>query len=747
MVEEVYYPRPDNPCIKDFVLAVTDGAKFFSWEKENTHYQIESSDSGVPAYRLSNQCREGRYRIEKDVISDPLRPSIVQRIRFIPALDGTLQLFAILNTHLGAQGRGWIGEFRGTPMLFAQGEGISIAMANSVPWLNGSVGFMRTSDGRTDLSKHKKMKWLYDRAEDGHIVLTGQVNSTSPNENILLVLGFGTDPDSAAMNAHATLLDHFDTSLHLYISGWKQWQDTLLPLDKQIKGNGNLYRASTAVIRTHQAKMPLGAIVASLGIPFGQGRCGNDTAGYHLVWPRDLVEAAGGLLAAGDPNGAYSILTFLESTQESDGHWPQNMWLSGKPQWLGIQMDETAQTILLVDLARRKGAISENDVTRFWPMVRNAVSYLVCNGPVTPEDRWEVDGGYSTFTLGTEIAALLVAAEMAMKYEPSISPYLQETADIWNSNIERWMYVSGTKLAKKIGVDGYYARLGRPTGQATAREAKNPKGGGENTVSMDALALVRFGLRNADDNRITNTIKAIDHVLKVDLGYGPGWLRYNGDQYGEYPDGEPFDDKGGQGRAWPLFSGERGHYELAFGNHQRAEDMLRLMEATATKTGLIPEQVWDADDVPEKGLFRGKPTTSACPLVWAHAEYVKLLRSLKDGCVFDCPPQTIERYREGYERPKILMWKFNHKIQELPFGYVLRIEVIAPATIHWFEDQNKQEGELATEDTGLGLHRADLPTEHLPVGCKVKFTINWTDVTRKKSPSFQVVLRKTETTT
>ncbi len=47
------------------------------------------------------------------------------------------------------------------------------------------------------------------------------------------------------------------------------------------------------------------------------------------------------------------MLSYLESTQEADGHWAQNMWLDGRPYWAGLQMDETAFPILLVDLLRR----------------------------------------------------------------------------------------------------------------------------------------------------------------------------------------------------------------------------------------------------------------------------------------------------------------------------------------------------------------------------------------------------------
>jgi glucoamylase len=93
------------------------------------------------------------------------------------------------------------------------------------------------------------------------------------------------------------------------------------------------------------------------------------------------------------------------------------MWLDGTPYWGGVQMDETAFPILLVDLARREGALAPDDVTRLWPMVRRAAGFLVRNGPVTQQDRWEEDPGYSPFTLAVEIAALLAAADWIVGVE------------------------------------------------------------------------------------------------------------------------------------------------------------------------------------------------------------------------------------------------------------------------------------------------------------------------------------------
>ena len=320
---------------------------------------------------------------------------------------------------------------------------------------------------------------------------------------------------------------------------------------------------STAVLKMHQAKLFPGGMIASLSIPWGFSKSDDDLGGYHLVWPRDLVEAAGGLLAAGDVESARQALFYLMCTQEADGHWPQNMWLDGAPYWGGVQMDETAFPILLADALRRMNELGEMDP---WPMVRRAASFLACNGPVTQQDRWEEDGGYSPFTLAVEVAALLAAADFADQAgDTQAAGYLRETADAWNTSIERWTYVTSDDLARELGVEGHYVRIAPPE----VADAASPAGGfvpiknrpaGESTapcdhiVSPDALALVRFGLRAPDDPRILNTVKAIDATLKSATATGPIWHRYNGDGYGEHEDGRPFDGTG-IGRGWPLLGG------------------------------------------------------------------------------------------------------------------------------------------------------------------------------------------------
>ena len=315
------------------------------------------------------------------------------------------------------------------------------------------------------------MQWTCGRAENGNVALTGEIDLSATDGNFTLVLGFGLNAYEAGQRVLASMLDGFDAAQSIYVTEWENWLSKLAPLESIGKKN-NLFKVSAAVLRTHELKRFPGGLIASLSIPWGFDKGDDDLGGYHLAWPRDQVESAGGLLAAGAHGDARRVLFYLQSTQEADGHWPQNMWLDGNPYWGGIQMDETAFPILLVDLAAREQALTKNDLVRLWPMVRRAAGFLVCNGPVTPQDRWEEDPGYSPFTLSVEIAALLAAADMAdAQNEPTTATYLRETADAWNASIERWIYVSGTDLAKQTGVDGYYVRIAPPDVADAASQA------------------------------------------------------------------------------------------------------------------------------------------------------------------------------------------------------------------------------------------------------------------------------------
>src|SRR5471032_811804 len=200
--------------------------------------------------------------------------------------------------------------------------------------------------------------------------------------------------EEAGLRALLGLQQPLEPALERYCAGWRQYQAELLPLDEPRYAEGlNRYRVSTAVLATHRDEAS-GAIIASLSIPWGFAKGDDDLGGYHLVWPRDLVETAGGLLAAGNTVGAKSVLDYLVAIQEADGHWSQNSWLDGRPYWSGIQIDETGFPILLYDMLLRADAICPANTDRYGRMIETAASYIIRNGPATQEDRWEEDSGY-----------------------------------------------------------------------------------------------------------------------------------------------------------------------------------------------------------------------------------------------------------------------------------------------------------------------------------------------------------------
>lgn len=653
ILTEVFWPEVDCPCTREMQFVVTDGKHFVSEEKRDTKQTLEYLAPGVPALRLTNECKAGRYRIEKEIVTDPDLDVLLMRTRFLPRKGEELFLHVLLAPHLANEGKhndASVKDFWGEEVLVARRDHNALVLACSVAFLKCSAGYVGVSDGEQDLRKHKRMKWSYSRAANGNVALAAQIDLKKCGGTFTLALGFDGTAIGAVHHVRASLLDGFDAARDKFIEQWSSWQKPLEVLaPRGGKKNLDFSRVSAAVLRTHAAKKFPGGIVASLSTPWGFSRGDDDRGGYHLTWPRDLAEVTGGLLAAGCAQNAREALRFLASTQEKDGSWPQNMWLRGDRNWNGKQLDECALPILLVALALREKAIDRSELERLWPMVRGALDFMTKHGPVTEQDRWEELGGYSPYTLATEVAALLEAAEFTL--EPELAKPLRELADDWNEKIEQWTYATGTELAQKCGVDGYYVRIAPNDcdvpwrGQIPLKNVRKKQSiPAHSMVACDALALVRFGLRAPDDPRIVNTVRVIDSLLKVKTPHGVSWHRYNRDGYGEHKDGSPFDGTG-IGRAWPLLTGERAHYELAAGRKTEARRLAKAMEAFASEGGMIPEQIWDTADLPKRGLIFGKPSGSGMPLAWAHAEYLKLLRSLRDGKVFDLPAAPAQRYR------------------------------------------------------------------------------------------------------
>ena len=185
-------------------------------------------------------------------------------------------------------------------------------------------------------------------------------------------------------------------------------------------------------------------------------------------------------------------------------------------------------------------------------------------------------------------------------------------------------------------------------------------------------------------------------------------------------------------------TGERGHYELAAGGDPGP--FIRAMEGFASPTGLLPEQVWDEPDRPEVGMYLGRPTGAAMPLLWAHAEYVKLLRSAADGQVFDCIPAVAERYGPRRRVGRVLeVWSFNRQPSRATKGATLRVQAAAPFRLHWTDDEWQTVHDTSSSSTALGIEFVDLPvpdTQQAPI----RFTFFWTAANRWEGRDYVVAV-------
>jgi len=390
------------------------------------------------------------------------------------------------------------------------------------------------------------------------------------------------------------------------------------------------------VLAASEDKTYSGAGIASPTMAWVWGLIPGYNGPYHLVWSRDLYEIATAQIAAGDRAAGGRALDYLwERQMQADGCFPQNSNLDGTPHWPNLQLDEVADPILLAWQLGRSDA-------RTWGFVRRAVGCILERGP-TSQERWENAEGYSPATIAAEIAALVVAADIAERNGAvADAARYRDVADAWQKAVAGWTRTRNGPLSR----DPYYLRLTKD-GNADAGTTYTIGDGGPTidqraVVDPSFLELVRLGVKAANDRDIVSTLPVVDAQLSVLTPNGRFWHRYNFDGYGETADGGPFPGPGNRGRLWPIFAGERGEYELAAGRTAAARGRLADIAATANEGLMLPEQVWD-DQAPP-GSTPGTGSLSATPLGWTHAQFVRLAWSIAAGKPIERPAVVACRY-------------------------------------------------------------------------------------------------------
>jgi glucoamylase len=723
IVTEVYYPTIDRPQIRDLQYLVTDGQTFFHDERRDTRSSVDCIDDAALGFAIVNVARNDLYTIRKVVIGHPHTDCVLVRTRLEAPAEtlSRLRLYVLCAPHLeigGWHNNAEVFETTGRRIFIGFKGSTWMALGASASFLRCSCGYVAVNDGWTDLHDNFALDWEYDAAYDGNIALTGQIDLSS-GPTFTVGLAFGDTRHRAVTNLVQSLVTPFDDALQRFRDEWRRTAKRFtLAVSTADARAVRQYERSVNLLLAHEDKSYPGAMIASLSIPWGSSKGDEELGGYHLVWTRDLVKSATGLLAAGDPITALRAVVYLAVSQRADGGFFQNFWIDGRPYWSGVQLDEVSFPLVLVWRLKELNALADFDPTS---MVTAACGFLIREGPATAQDRWEEAGGYSPSTLAINIAALVCAAGLMRDAGDAESErFILEYADFLESHVEAWTVTTQSSLV--AGLPRHYIRINPNTGgsedpnPATLGLANQPPDAPREYAARDIvdagfLELVRYGVRDPHDPIVEDSVRVIDAVLKVETPHGPCWRRYNHDGYGQRADGSSFMGWG-IGRPWPLLTGERGHYELAAGRD--ATPFLRAIEKLAIGIGLIPEQIWDQEPIREKLLRFGGPTGAALPLIWAHAEYLALARSIADKRVFDLIEPVRARYVGIGRRAAtpIEVWTHKRRVESVAAGRRLRVIVPERFVLRLISGASAEEpapADIQATATRLGVWYVDIP--------------------------------------
>ena len=536
----------------------------------------------------------------------------------------------------------------------------------------------------------------------GNVVLAGLVGSGTVVSGTV-ALGFAERADTAAAlgEAQGALARGFDDVAAAYADTWHDWLAGR-EFPEAVTGDADLetqYRFALMTLAAVEDKRHDGAGIASPSVPWGETEYAVDERGYgyNFVWSRDLYQVFTALIEVGEVKRGADALAYLYNTQQDEsGFLPQNTYIDGRTRWGGEQMDNIAYPAVMAWQLYEHG-VTLADADYDYEQVRRSVGYVARNGPQTAQERWEEEAGYSPSSIAAEIAGLGCAAALALAEtdrietstgdaEPAtgdaelaadgpVSAVMRADAlawlalaDDWAERVEDWCATDTG--SERHAETPYYLRItadGDPnSGRPRTIANDGPTYDEREIVDGGFLELVRLGVKPADDPVVRNSVSVVDDAIRVDTPHGPAWYRYVGDAYGELgaeDPGGPWAGAGnGTGRLWPIFTGERGEYELraradgpdAFGGTD--EDaleptaLLDTMAGFANSGRMLPEQVWDREHPTDYGWEFGEGTGGATPLAWSMAGFIRLAHGVDAGEPVETPAVVRDRY-VGSDRP------------------------------------------------------------------------------------------------
>jgi glucoamylase len=656
-VSEVFYPDLSTPSVRTLELVVV--GRGFVDRPSTGSSAVSRPDARSLRFRQSGSRHPKRYRLIQEIVTDPLRDSVVVRARLRSLDGGRYRLYALYDPALGNNGMDDRGSSTGHALVATDGHVSTVLRAR--PSFARTASGLRSSDSDPwlDLRQDGVLDGSAGAVGPGNVVQVGRIaGAARPADDLraTLTLGFGANPRQAGRQARRTASTGWSTVRARYDRGWHRYLAGLKRVPASASVVREQYLASALVLAAAEDKRHPGAFIASPSAPWVWGDEVKDlsspSGAYHLVWSRDAYQFGTALWAMGDRRAARRMVDWLFGTQQkADGSFPQNSDVSGKPVWGELQLDEVALPIVLAHLVGKRDAAT-------WRGVRKAASFLVSfrdedtgrRAPYSPQERWENQSGYSPNSIAAQIAGLVCAADLARAHgHPRLARQWRALADRWQANVKRWTVTRTGPLSAAP----YFLRLtkdGRPN-RGTTYEMGD---GGprmidqRRVVDPSFLDLVRLGILSPSDRAVRNSLAVVDSRLKVNTPNGPFWHRFTRDGYGETRTGGQWviTDPGTHrtlGRGWPILTGERGEYAVAAGKD--AGRYLAGMAAAAGPSDMLAEQVWDGRPPTGRACCpAGEGTRSATPLVWSHAQLVRLAWSIQRGRPVDQPAVVAERY-------------------------------------------------------------------------------------------------------
>jgi glucoamylase len=669
---EIAYPDLSTPAFRSLQFAVTDGRTFVDRETvEDDPRGIEPVAPGVrarvrpmgDALGFTQVTRTRHWKLTKTWITDPRRPSVLVRVRFESRTGAPLRLYVLADPAPGDDGND--DTARSLPHRLVASDDDAASVVAAQPALSGTTsGYRgRASDPWRQLHAARALRG-FDARERGNVVQGARTALTGrgAHRDMTLTVAFGRTRRAAGRTATRSLGAGFGRASASFEEGWRGYLASLKAPPAGVAGDPRLlreYRQSLLVLAGLEDKVHRGASVAAPNMPWVWAKLTLEkkeiSGPYHLVWPRDFYHAATAQQAAGDTSAPQRMVDYLWAVQKRDGSWWQNTRANGRKYWTSLQMDEVALPVVLAWWLGRTGAAD-------WRHVQRAADFIVAKGPYTEQERWENQDGWSPNTIAAEIAGLVCAADVARRNgAPAKAARYLAVADRWQRQVESWTATRTGPYSPRP----YYLRIVKGT-KAKGKAAPRPDQGtkysvGDNfprevdqreVVDDSFLGLTLFGVKRWDDPTVLNSLQVADRAagargLAVDGPAGTLYRRFSFDGYGEQADGALwtiFEKPRRQtfGRAWPLLSGERGEYDLTAGRPAAAAAALRTIARTANDGGMLPEQVWDGR--PPRNGRTGRPTRSATPLAWTHAQFVRLAWSVDAGEPVERPSIVACRY-------------------------------------------------------------------------------------------------------